>query len=150
MANFMFVGIVVLLDVFLALDKQDFCCIIIGSSLSLLWLQASALEVLTNHSTKSGSVAKWYTLFMVPISNAYVFYLHSLHCTVLSFCKIRDVFDARSRKWFTTPLLLSTLIFTSIVIIIFAIFCLLAAASMKKCRARYGLDQQDSWCRPCR
>jgi len=24
------------------------------------------------------------------------------------------------------------------------------AASMKKCRARYGLDQQDSWCRPCR
>jgi len=24
------------------------------------------------------------------------------------------------------------------------------AASMKKCRARYGLDQQDAWCRPCR
>lgn len=24
------------------------------------------------------------------------------------------------------------------------------AASMKKCRARYGLDQQDLWCRPCR
>jgi len=24
------------------------------------------------------------------------------------------------------------------------------AASMKKCRARYGLDQQDMWCRPCR
>jgi len=24
------------------------------------------------------------------------------------------------------------------------------AASMKKCRARYGLDQQEHWCRPCR
>ena len=28
--------------------------------------------------------------------------------------------------------------------------CQIAAASMKKCRARYGLDQQDLWCRPCR
>lgn len=24
------------------------------------------------------------------------------------------------------------------------------AASMKKCRARYGLDQQNLWCKPCR
>lgn len=24
------------------------------------------------------------------------------------------------------------------------------AASLKKCRARFGLDQQDQWCRPCR
>ena len=22
--------------------------------------------------------------------------------------------------------------------------------SMKKCRARYGLDQQNQWCKPCR
>ena len=25
-----------------------------------------------------------------------------------------------------------------------------AAANMKKCRARYGLDQQNLWCKPCR
>ena len=24
------------------------------------------------------------------------------------------------------------------------------AAQMKKCRARYGLEQQDQWCKPCR
>ena len=27
---------------------------------------------------------------------------------------------------------------------------LVAAANMKKCRARYGLDQQNLWCKPCR
>ena len=25
-----------------------------------------------------------------------------------------------------------------------------SGGGMKKCRARYGLDQQDTWCKPCR
>ena len=29
-------------------------------------------------------------------------------------------------------------------------FFLFLAGGMKKCRARYGLDQQDLWCKPCR
>ena len=29
-------------------------------------------------------------------------------------------------------------------------FFILLAGGMKKCRARYGLDQQDLWCKPCR
>jgi hypothetical protein len=38
---------------------------------------------------------------------------------------------------------------------LFCNFCLtivtlFSAANMKKCRARYGLDQQNLWCKPCR
>lgn len=28
--------------------------------------------------------------------------------------------------------------------------CFIAGNNMKKCRARYGLDQQNQWCKPCR
>ncbi|KAH9634376.1 hypothetical protein HF086_010856 [Spodoptera exigua] len=30
------------------------------------------------------------------------------------------------------------------------VFVKLSGNNLKKCRARYGLDQQSQWCKPCR
>lgn len=30
------------------------------------------------------------------------------------------------------------------------LYCLADCSNPKKCRARYGVDQQSQWCKPCR